>query len=93
MQLSSDPLARIDTRRFLEEINYFILHGAGEIVESPGKLSLVWPGPHGEGQRFLAVKPAGDDGILINGRRYPATEEGLKQGLRANLDELRRAEP
>lgn len=87
---TSDPLARLSARRFLEEINHHILHDAGEILESPGKLSLVWPGSHGDGQHFLAIKPAGEADILINGRRYPATEEGLKQGLRTGLSALRR---
>jgi hypothetical protein len=87
---TSDTLARIEARRFLEEINHYLLHDTGDIIESPGKISLVWPGPHGDGQHFLAVKPAGDENILINGRRYPATEEGLKQGLLANLTDLQR---
>lgn len=87
---TSDLLARLDTRRLLEEINHFILHDTGEILESPGKLSLVWPGSRGDGQHFLAIKPAGDAEILVNGRRYPATQDGLKQGLRAGLSSLRR---
>lgn len=86
---SSDPLERIQTRRHLEEINEFVLKGAGEILESPGKLSLVWTDPVYSLRRFLAVKAAGEDQVLINGRRYPATESGLQQGLRACLADLR----
>ena len=82
-----DPLARLQTRRFLEEINQHLLHGEGEILEVPGKLSLVWTDPVYDQQRFLAVKAAGDDLILINGKRYPATERGLKDGLVACLKE------
>lgn len=86
---NSDPLAHIDARRHLEEINHFLLQDAGEIIEVPGKLSLVWTDLVRGQQRFLAVKAAGDDLILINGRRYPATEAGIKQGLRAYLESIR----
>ena len=83
--------AALQCRKRLEEINEFILYGEGEIVEVPGKLSLVWTDPVYEIQRFLAVKAAGEESLLINGRRYPATAEGLKMGLRACLVDLRRA--
>jgi hypothetical protein len=86
---SSDPLDRIQTRRHLEEINEFVLLGDGEIIESPGKLSLVWTDPVYSTRRFLAVKVSGEAEILINGRRYPATESGLQQGLRACLADIR----
>ena len=86
--LESDPLANIQARRYLEEVNQYILQGSGEIIEAPGKLSLVWTDPIWDLKRFLAVKAAGDDGILVNGRRYPATETGLQQGLRACLAEM-----
>lgn len=82
-----DPLSHIQARRYLEEINDYILHGMGEIVEVPGKLSLVWTDPIHDQRRFLAVKAAGSDQVLINGRRYPATESGLKEGLVACLKE------
>ena len=87
MSAPIDPLARIQTRRFLEEINQHILHGEGEILEIPGKLSLVWTDPVYDQKHYLAVKASGDDAILINGRRYPATERGLKDGLVACLKE------
>mgnify|MGYP005830267573 CR=1 FL=1 len=86
--LESDPLERIQTRRHLEDINQYVLQGAGEIRQSPGKLSLVWLDASAQAQRYLAVKPAGDEAILINGRRYPATREGLRQGLREFLTGL-----
>ena len=82
-----DPLNTIQTRRFLEEINEHILHGAGEIMEVPGKISLIWTDPIYDEKRYLAVKASGSDQILINGRRYPATEDGLKQGLVTSLKE------
>lgn len=85
---TSGPLERIQTRQRLDEINEHILNGAGEVLEVPGKLSLVWNDPVYDVRRFLAVKAAGDDGILINGRRYPATETALKNGLVTCLDEL-----
>ncbi len=81
----SDPLANIQTRRYLEEVNAHILHGEGEIIELPGKYSLVWTDPARDLRRFLSVKVAGEDQIMVNGRRYPATESGLQQGLRACL--------
>ncbi len=84
----SDPLAGIQTRRYLEEVNQHILHGEGEIIELPGKYSLVWTDPVRELRRFLSIKVAGEDQIMVNGRRYPATEAGLQQGLRACLAEL-----
>lgn len=86
--LESDPLERIQTRRHLEEVNRHLLHGAGEIHESPGKLSLIWAGSSGQAQRYLAVKTAGDEAVLINGHRYPATQAGLQEGLRACLAEM-----
>jgi hypothetical protein len=82
-----DLLASIQTRRHLEEINEYILHNLGEIVEVPGKISLVWTDPIYDQRRFLGVKAAGDEQIIINGRRYPATEEGLQQGLVSCLKE------
>lgn len=81
----SDPLERIQARRHLEEINQYVLRGAGEILQSPGKLSLVWRDEASQVQRYLSVKPAGDEAILINGRRYPASQAGLRQGLRESL--------
>ncbi len=89
MNETSDPLALIQTRRHLEEVNAFILHGEGEIVEVPGKLSLVWTDPVTDMRCFLSIKAAGDEEVFVNGRRYPATEAGLRQGLRACLAEIR----
>jgi hypothetical protein len=89
MTETSDPLAFIQTRRHLEEVNLHILHGDGEILEVPGKLSLVWTDPVTDARRFLSIKAAGAEQIIINGRRYPATESGLRQGLRACLAEIR----
>ena len=83
------PLERIQVRRHLEQINQYLLRGAGEISEAPGKISLVWIDPKYDEPRFLAVKAAGDDGILVNGRRYDASEEDLQRGLRSNLKEMR----
>lgn len=85
---SSDPLETIQARRFLDEINTYILRGAGEVIAAPGKLSLVWTDPVYDSQRYLAVKPAGGDQILVNGRRYPATEDGLKRALKLCLAEM-----
>ena len=85
---SSDPLKRTQARRYLDQINEHILHGQGEIMEMPGKLSLVWNDKIYDIRRFLAVKPSGDDALLINGRRYPATETGLKQGLKICLVDM-----
>ncbi len=82
-------LARIQARRHLDDINHYILHDEGEIITAPGKLSLVWTDPALQSQRFLSVKAAGADQILINGRRYPASESGLQQGLKACLTDLR----
>ncbi len=84
----SDPLANIQTRRHLEEVNLHILHGEGEIIELPGKYSLVWTDPARDLRRFLSVKIAGEDQIMVNGRRYPATEAGLRQGLRTCLSDF-----
>lgn len=89
MTQANDPLERIHVRQHLEQINRFLLHGLGEITELPGKISLVWTDPKYDEPRYLAVKAAGDDGILINGRRYPASEEALQSGLRSNLKEIR----
>ncbi len=83
---TSDPFRHIRARQRLEEVNEWILGGQGEILEAPGKLTLVWTDPVYDEQRYLAIKPAGEEDILINGRRYPATEAGLKQGL---VDHLR----
>jgi hypothetical protein len=76
-------------KRWLEEINQYILHGEGEIREVPGKISLVWTDEDENAQRFLAVKPAGDHEILINGRRFPATEADVKKGLLSLLQKNR----
>ncbi len=88
MSETGDPLARIQARRYLAEVNQHILRGEGEILESPGKLSLVWTDSALDTRRYLSVKAAGEDQIIVNGRRYPATESGLQQGLRACLAEL-----
>jgi hypothetical protein len=88
MSETSDLLANIQTRHYLDEVNYHILHGAGEIHETPGKMNLVWNDAIRDIQRYLSVKVAGENQIMINGRRYPATEVGLRQGLRACLAEF-----
>ena len=88
MSETSDPLAQVQARRCLEEVNEWILHGAGEIIEAPGKISLVWEDARSSLRRFLAVKTTGNDRLLINGRPFPATEAGLKQGLVACLSDL-----
>jgi hypothetical protein len=87
MSTPGDLLENIHARLLLEEINHFVLHGAGSISEAPGKLSLVWDDPSGAGQRFVAIKASGDTEILVNGRRYPGTVDGLKSALRASLRE------
>ncbi|MBE0698027.1 MAG: hypothetical protein IH586_13980 [Anaerolineaceae bacterium] len=81
MSEQSDGFTYIKVRRWLEEINQYILHGEGEIREVSGKISLVWMDEDENTQRFLALKPAGEDKILINGRRVPATEADVKKGL------------
>jgi hypothetical protein len=83
-----DVLQRIQVRHHLEEINHFILHDDGELMEAPGKLSLVWTDTLWNLRRYLSVKVSGNDQILINGKRYPATESDLKQGLLACINEL-----
>jgi hypothetical protein len=88
MSVTDDPLVHIQIRYHLEQVNQHILHGLGEIRESPGKLSLVWTDPVRDMRRFLSVKITGEEIILVNGRRYPATTAGLRQGLRACLSEL-----
>jgi hypothetical protein len=89
MTETADLFSKIQVRRRLEEINQYILHGEGEILEVPGKISLVWMDEVIDSQRFLAIKPAGDHEILINGRRYPATEQDLKKGLLSSLPKNR----
>lgn len=84
----NDPLENIQTRQYLEEVNHHILHDEGEILEVPGKMSLVWTDPVRDIRRFLSVKVAGEKQIMINGRLYPATETALRQGLRSCLAEL-----
>jgi hypothetical protein len=88
MSVTDDPLVHIQAHLHLEEVNKYFLHDKGEILTSPGKLSLVWTDPVRDRQCFLSVKIAGDDQIMVNGRRYPATQAGLRQGLRACLAEL-----
>lgn len=87
----NDPLAGIQARQHLEQVNQFVLHGAGEIVDVPGKLSLVWTDSLSNVRRFLAVKASGEEALLINGRRYPASAQGLREGLRAALMEIHRS--
>jgi hypothetical protein len=89
MPEGNDVFEIIQARRYLEEVNNYILHNEGEIMVSPGKISLVWTDSNWNIKRFLAVKMASDEQILINGRRYPATENGLKQGLVACLADMR----
>jgi hypothetical protein len=89
MSEGSDPLARCNAMLHLQEINHFLLRDAGEILEVPGKLSLVWTDPVLDRKRYLAVKAAGEDQVQVNGRLYPATAAGLQAGLRASLIEYR----
>jgi hypothetical protein len=89
MQESADLLESIHTEHLLKEVNHYILGDAGEIMHSPGKVTLVWTDPLWEIKRYLAVKVSGADAVLINGRRYPATIEGLQQGLVACLKDIR----
>ncbi len=88
MSLTGNLLDQIRARHYLEDVNEYILHGEGEIHEAPGKLSLVWTDPVWNLPRFLSIKPAGEAQILINGRRFPASEAGVQQGLRACIKDL-----
>ena len=88
MPADHDLLEVIQAFRFLQEVNTYILHNEGEILTVPGKMSLVWMDHRLERKRFLAVKVATGHQLIINGRRYPATEAGLKQGLAACLAEM-----
>jgi hypothetical protein len=90
MAEEANVLETIQAQRYLEEVNNFILHNEGEIMFSPGKISLVWVDGTWNIKRFLAIKLASDQQIVVNGRRYPATEAGLKQGLVACLSEIRK---
>jgi hypothetical protein len=91
MTQNHDPLAGIQARQHLEQVNEFVLHGAGEIADAPGKLSLVWIDAQSNIQHYLAIKAAGEDILLINGRRYSASVEGLREGLRDALAEIHRS--
>lgn len=57
-------------------------------MEAPGKLSLVWTDSLWNLKRYLSVKASGSDQILINGKRYLATEAELKQGLLDCIKEI-----
>lgn len=92
MGATPGQIENLQARKYLEEINRFILHGEGEIHESPGKISLVWEAASGQGSRFLSIKLAGDNDLNINGRRFPASEAGLKQGLVTMMREIRAQE-
>jgi hypothetical protein len=82
---SADLLERIQTRKYLEELNHYLLHDEAEFIEAPGKLGLVWVDPLFNVKRYLSVKAADGNQILINGRRHPATEKDLQRGLIACL--------
>lgn len=83
-RMSSEAIIAI-VEAHLEEINTHLLDGAGRILSVPGKVSLVWDDPVTQTPRFLSAKAAGEDALLINGRRFPSTIEGVRQGLRASL--------
>lgn len=80
---------RLHVKRWLEEINQFILKGQGEIIEVPGKISLVWTDVIFDQQRYIAIKPAGDEEVMINGRRFLANEPEVKKGIIALLQNHR----
>lgn len=76
-------LQDIDARSFLEQVNQYTLRNAGTIEDSPGELHLAWPGP--AGMHRITIAAVDQETLMINGQSFPASPEGVKQGIVATL--------
>lgn len=74
-----DTLNELDTYTFLSQVNKFRLKGKGQISEQTGEMRLSWQmGINNYQIRIVAVN---ETTIEINGDYFPATQDGLKQGI------------
>lgn len=76
-------LQDIDARTFLEQVNQFTLRNSGTIEDGPGELCLTWPSP--AGTHKITITAVDQETLLINGQSFPASPEGVKQGIVATL--------
>lgn len=78
----SKILAEIGARQLLEQVSKHVLKGTGEISTAKGAIRIIWSDPQDETvKRGIMIRVQGVDTLLINGQPFPATREGVKQGL------------
>lgn len=84
----ADVFSNAQARSYVEQVNRRLLKGIGVISESPDELRLVWlpPGKRSS-QRRISIRILDSQTLTINGQEFPATPDGVKQGLINSLKE------
>ncbi|NIM93294.1 MAG: hypothetical protein GTO18_06245 [Anaerolineales bacterium] len=77
----SKILAAVGARQLLEQVNRHVLEGTGELAQGKGAIRLVWSDPESGTARSIMIRIQDSQTLLINGRPFPATREGIQQGL------------
>lgn len=77
-------LADIDARTFLEQVNQYRLKNRGQVAETERECRLSWQSAVGTHEILVTVQDA--ETLDINGDSFPATPDGVKQGIVAALN-------
>jgi hypothetical protein len=78
-----DVLEEIEARKLLDQVNKYRLHNQGHIAAAPGELRLLWQ--DGGQNRQIRVTVLDADTLEVNGKKVPATAEGVKKGIVTTL--------
>lgn len=86
--LPVDIFGNAHARSYVEQVNRRLLKGIGVISESPDEILLVWPATgESSGQRRISIRILDSQTLTVNGQQFPATPDGVKQGLINSLKE------
>ncbi len=72
-------LADIGARTYLEQLNQYKLDNHGRITGTERECRLFWKSSAGKHEILVTVQDA--ETLNINGESFPATPEGVKQGI------------
>ncbi len=87
----SKILAMVGARQLLEDVKTYVLKGKGSITIRGGSAQLIWSYAEDPSvQRSIMIIVQDAETVLINGQPFPATPEGVKDGLVECLKMLRR---
>jgi hypothetical protein len=78
----SKILATLGVRQLLDQINKHFLDESGQITTGKGAIRITWSDQENESvTRSIMVRVQSAETLLINGRPFPATRQGAKEGL------------